>query len=92
MASSSDLGSLKFVIRKAVPGTQAKDVFGKMDVENRRVFAAEIGTVIRAFHKINSTGFERNYGPWKKYLSGRLQEQKSIHIQKGNTPEWAEKN
>lgn len=91
LIAEGNLGSWKYVISLAVPGEQAKNVFGKMGAENRMAFAADIGSAIRVIHDINSEGFERKFGPWEKYLENRLINQKAIHLDRGNTVEWAEK-
>lgn len=91
ITAEGNLGTWKYVITRAVLGKQAKDVFGQMNPENRMLFAADIGMAIRAIQNINTTGFETKFGPWEKYLSNRLANQKSIHLERGNTEDWAEK-
>lgn len=91
LVAEGSVGSWKYVISQAVPGEQAKNVFGKMDAENRMVFAADIGAAIGALHNINSEGFERKFGPWEAYLTNCLDNQKSIHLERGNKEEWADK-
>src|SRR5690606_34813967 len=78
ITAEGSLGTWKYVISKTVPGKQAKDVFRQMSPENRMTFAADIGAAIKAIQDIKTTGFERKFGPWEKYLSNRLQNQKSI--------------
>lgn len=91
LVAEGTIGSWKYVISRAVPGEQAKNVFGKMNAENRMAFAADIGLAIRLIHDINSEGFERRFGPWEKYLANRLDNQKALHLERGNSEEWAEK-
>lgn len=86
-----NIGAWKYIISKAVIGKQAKDVFGKMDVQNQMVFAADIGMGIRAIQKVESNDFERNFGSWEKYLLNRLKNQKVLHLERGNSEVWAEK-
>ena len=91
LVAEGHLGSWKYIISRAVPGEQAKNIFGKMNAENRMAFAADIGSAIRAIHDINSEGFERRFGPWEKYLANRLDNQKALHLDHGNSEEWADK-
>lgn len=91
LVADGRIGTWKYLVCQAIPGEQAKNVFGKMDATNRAVFAADIGAAVREIHEIHSEGFERKFGPWDKYLENRLKNQKSIHLERGNTEELADK-
>jgi hypothetical protein len=47
IVASGSLGSWKYIINKAVPGIQAKDIFGKMNAENRMAFASVLSGLDR---------------------------------------------
>jgi Phosphotransferase enzyme family len=80
-----------YLVSSTVPGRQAKEVLKTFTPENKLVFASDIGLVIKAFNRIDSAGFERNFGPWKSYLTHQLTNQRSIHLERGNSHDWAEK-
>jgi hygromycin-B 7''-O-kinase len=91
LVAEGNVRNWKYLISRNVPGEQAKNVFGKMDSENRLMFAADIGASIKAINSIDSKGFERDFGPWDKYLRSCLESQKSIHLSRGNSEAWSDK-
>lgn len=62
-----------------------------MTSENMKIFAKDIGKIIKDIHTINSDGFERDFGSWTVYLENNLKTQEEIHLSRGNTPEWSKK-
>ena len=80
-----------YVITKNVKGQQAKNVYRTMTPENVKIFAKDIGKVIKNIHSIKSDGFERDFGPWETYLENNLKNQEEVHLHRGNTPEWSQK-
>lgn len=81
----------QFLVTESVPGVAAKGVVKTMTPENLIQFAKDIGGVAKAFRSLSTPGFEREFGPWDKFLSMRLENQKSLHLARGNSEEWAEK-
>lgn len=81
----------KYVITKNVNGEQAKNIFRSLSTENLKTFAIDIGKLIKNIHSIESEGFEREFGPWNRYLENNLANQQAIHLSRGNTPEWSQK-
>ncbi len=88
---NGDIKNWKYVITQTVPGQQAKDIFKIMEPTNKMTFASDIGYVIKAFNNIDSTGFERSFGPWDIYLANQLKNQRSIHLNRGNSTVWVDK-
>ena len=56
-----------------------------------KIFATDIGKLIKAIQNIKSDGFEREFGPWENYLKNNLDNHEKIHSERGNTPEWSQK-
>lgn len=89
--AEGSVGTWKYIVTKKVPGQQAKNVFRSFNQENKLTFASDIGNVIKALNNIETINFERSFGSWDNYLANRLQNQKSIHSEKGNSVDWTEK-
>ncbi|NOT79777.1 MAG: aminoglycoside phosphotransferase family protein [Bacteriovoracaceae bacterium] len=80
-----------YIITTHVKGQQAKNVCRIMTHENMKIFAKDIGKIIKDIHSIQSEGFERDFGPWSVYLENNLKNQEEIHLNRGNSPEWSKK-
>ncbi len=81
----------KYLVSRRVPGTQAKHLYSALNAGELEHLASDLGALIRKYRRIDARSFERTFGPWEKYLKDRLARQESIHLAKGNSPEWVAK-
>jgi hygromycin-B 7''-O-kinase len=83
---TGELDDWRFLISAHVPGTQIEAVLPDLGEADLERIAAELGQFMRAFHAVTAPGFERPFGPWRRYLEQRLAGARELHRSRGVDP------
>jgi Ser/Thr protein kinase RdoA (MazF antagonist) len=65
---------------------QIQDVLPHLSEADLERIAAELGQFMAAFHAVAIPGFEREFGPWSRYLDERLAGARELHRSRGVDP------
>lgn len=85
------LDGWRYLISRHVPGVQVQDVRAILTDADRERLAVDLGEFIRAFRAIEVPGFEREFGPWARYLAENLADVRRLHRARGAAAEWADR-
>jgi hygromycin-B 7''-O-kinase len=83
---TGELDAWRYLISAHVPGVQIEAVLPSLDAADLERIAAELGQFMRAFHAVTVPGFERPFGPWRRYLEQRLAGARELHRSRGVDP------
>ena len=86
-----EISDWRYIITRAVPGVQARQIFPELTQPDLMKIARELGAIIREYSAIDPKDFKREFGPWNDFLANRIKNQKNSHMLKGTSEAWAEK-
>ncbi len=90
IVETGELDDWRYLISSHVPGTQIEQVLPRLGERDLERIAAELGQFMRAFHAVDVPGFERPFGPWRRYLEERLAGACELHLSRGVDPKRVE--
>lgn len=90
IVEAGEIGEWRYLISSHVPGTPISEVLPSLDEQNLERIATELGQFVRAFHAVAVPGFERPFGPWRRYLEERLAGACELHLSRGVDPKRVE--
>lgn len=86
IVESGAIEDWRYLVSTHVPGAPMQDVLTNLAEAEIEAIAAELGQFIRALHAVAVPGFERPFGPWPRYLDGRLAGAQALHLERGVDP------
>ena len=84
--ASGELEDWRYLVSTHVPGVQIQDVLPRLGEADLERIAAELGQFMAALHAVAVPGFEREFGPWSRYLDERLAGARALHLSRGVEP------
>lgn len=76
-----------YLVSGHVPGIAIGEALGSLDEADLEAVADDLATFMRAFHAAPPAGFDRAFGPWRRYLQGCLDGAQALHRGRGNSEE-----
>ena len=86
IVESGELEDWRYLVSTHVPGVQIQEVLPSLGGAELERIAADLGQFMRAFHAVAVPGFERQFGPWSRYLDERLAGARELHLSRGVDP------
>jgi hygromycin-B 7''-O-kinase len=86
IVAKGGLEDWRYLVSTDVPGVQIQDVLPHLSEADLERIAAELGQFMAAFHAVAIPGFEREFGPWSRYLDERLAGARELHRSRGVDP------
>lgn len=71
-----------------VRGRPGWSVRKDLDAAGKDRLARELGAAAAAIRAVPLAGYEREFGPWERYLAGILASPATAHRERGVSPEW----
>ena len=80
---SGELEDWRYLVSTHVPGVQIQSVLPSLGEDDLERIAGDLGQFMGAFHTVAIPGFEREFGPWSRYLDERLAGVRALHASRG---------
>jgi hygromycin-B 7''-O-kinase len=86
---TGELGGWRYIISAHVPGVQLHQVISDLSEADLEAVAVDLGQFMASFHSVAIAGFDGDFGSWAGYLERNVREAAGIHLERGNSPDWA---
>jgi hygromycin-B 7''-O-kinase len=88
--ASGELEDWRYLVSSHVPGVQIQSVSPSLSEDELEQIAGDLGQVMAAFHAVAVPGFEREFGPWSRYLDKQLADARAVHVSRHVDPARAD--
>jgi len=86
IVATGEIEDWRYLVSTNVPGVQSQEVLPHLGEADLERIAAELGQFMAAFHAVAAPDFEREFGPWSRYLDARLAGARELHRSRGVEP------